>query len=197
MTGSRPRPQKPERHPAVDPAGPFVLDTRDLGRRAGSMLKMSRVVDAPADMGVAVATIAEGSAIDLEVRLESVIEGVLVSGTAEVMVAAECSRCLDPLEWDQEVWFSELFRYPDLEGAGREEEDEQPVLEDDFIDLEPTVRDAVVSTLPFAPVCRDDCPGLCTTCGARLADDPEHAHDEVDPRWAALAGLTMNDEKES
>jgi uncharacterized protein len=51
------------------------------------------------------------------------------------------------------------------------------------------LRDVVVPALPFQPVCRDDCPGLCSQCGARLADDPEHEHDVVDPRWAALQGL--------
>ena len=64
-------------------------------------------------------------------------------------------------------------------------------LQDDLVDLEPLLRDAVVLALPFQPLCQDDCPGLCVECGARLADDPDHAHDEpVDPRWAALAALT-------
>ena len=61
-------------------------------------------------------------------------------------------------------------------------------LEGDLLDLEPLLRDAVVLALPFQPLCRDDCPGLCAECGARLADDPGHQHDEpIDPRWAALA----------
>jgi uncharacterized protein len=47
----------------------------------------------------------------------------------------------------------------------------------------------VVPALPFQPVCSEDCPGLCSQCGERLADDPEHAHDVIDPRWAALQGL--------
>ena len=66
-------------------------------------------------------------------------------------------------------------------------------LEGDLIDLEPVLRDAVVLALPFQPVCRDDCPGLCSECGARLADDPDHHHDEVDPRWAALQGLAQTE----
>ena len=64
------------------------------------------------------------------------------------------------------------------------------MLQDDLVDLEPLLRDAVVLALPFQPLCRDDCPGLCTECGARLADDPDHAHEAaIDPRWAALAQL--------
>ena len=64
---------------------------------------------------------------------------------------------------------------------------------DDLIDLEPLLRDAVVLALPFQPLCQDDCPGLCTECGARLADDPDHRHDApVDPRWAGLTALTQD-----
>ena len=64
-------------------------------------------------------------------------------------------------------------------------------------DLEPVLRDAVVLALPFQPLCRDDCPGLCAECGARLADDPDHGHgDAVDPRWAALQGLLPGDRPE-
>jgi uncharacterized protein len=51
----------------------------------------------------------------------------------------------------------------------------------------------VVPALPFQPVCRDDCPGLCSECGARLADDPDHHHDVVDPRWSALQGLALDE----
>ena len=54
------------------------------------------------------------------------------------------------------------------------------MLEDDLVDLEPLLRDAVVLALPFQPLCRDDCPGLCLECGARLADDPDHAHEDAD-----------------
>ena len=79
-----------------------------------------------------------------------------------------------------------------MTGAENEAEDEEEplVLEGDLFDLEPVLRDAVVLSLPMQPVCREDCPGLCSQCGARLADDPDHHHEEaVDIRWAALQGL--------
>ena len=48
--------------------------------------------------------------------------------------------------------------------------------------------------LPFQPLCEDDCPGLCTECGARLADDPDHPHDApIDPRWAGSQELQQGD----
>jgi uncharacterized protein len=75
-----------------------------------------------------------------------------------------------------------------LHEPGPDEEEELPVIDGDFLDLDPVVRDAVVLALPLAPLCRADCPGLCVECGARLADDPSHAHDRIDPRWAGLAG---------
>jgi uncharacterized protein len=63
-------------------------------------------------------------------------------------------------------------------------------LEGDFFDLEPVLRDAVVLALPLQPVCREDCLGLCSECGALLNEDPDHHHDAADPRWAALQGLS-------
>ena len=47
----------------------------------------------------------------------------------------------------------------------------------------------MVLALPFKPVCREDCPGLCPECGILLADDPGHGHASTDPRWAALQDL--------
>ena len=67
-------------------------------------------------------------------------------------------------------------------------------LEGDLLDLEPVLRDAVVLALPFQPLCRPDCLGLCPECGARLADDPDHTHDApIDPRWAQLQQLAAPD----
>jgi uncharacterized protein len=120
----------------------------------------------------------------------------LVTGTARATLTGECARCLEPLTEDTEVSFQELFVYEDHalhgEGAG---DDEVSTLEDDLVDLEPLLRDAVVLALPFQPLCMDDCPGLCPECGARLADDPDHAHDAaIDPRWAALTEIQTNDD---
>ena len=118
------------------------------------------------------------------------MEGVLVTGTARAALEGECVRCLEPITEEIEVRFQELFVYDDRE-VDPDEELEVSKLQDDLVDLEPLLRDAVVLALPFQPLCEDDCPGLCAECGARLADDPDHTHGEpVDPRWAALATLT-------
>ena len=159
-------------------------------------------VPAPADLGTVVIGFPEGTELELEVRLEAVMEGVLVSGTVNGRAVGECARCLDEVLEDVEVSITELFAYPERAEAAREEgaEDEDVhVLEGDLIDLEPVLRDSVVPALPFTPLCSPDCPGLCSECGARLADDPDHKHENFDPRWGALQALaeTMDETKES
>jgi uncharacterized protein len=167
------------------------------------MKKVSRSVPAPQDLGVAgVIGVPEGADVALDLRLESVMEGVLVTGTARAPVEGECVRCLEPVGWQLDADFQEMFSYPDADtrtarrdeaGDDAEDEDDTPQLEDDLFDLEPVLRDAVVLALPMQPVCRDDCPGLCSQCGARLADDPDHHHEVTDIRWAALQDLKNQD----
>jgi uncharacterized protein len=120
---------------------------------------------------------------------------VLVTGTARAPVTGECVRCLEPLERELEADFQEMYSYPDADSRSHavepddDAEEETFFLEDGLLDLEPVLRDAVVLALPLQPVCREDCPGLCSECGVRLADDPDRHHEAVDIRWAALQGL--------
>jgi len=169
-----------------------VLDTRELGRRPGSQREVAFEVPAPADLGIEVLAVPEGSPVVLDLRLEAVMEGVLVTGSARAGLVGECVRCLEPISDEVEARFQELFVYGDVDrDAG---DDDVQRLEGDLLDLEPELRDAVVLALPFQPLCREDCPGLCAECGARLADDPEHRHEApIDPRWAGLAALQQDD----
>jgi uncharacterized protein len=177
----------PPRPPAhLDPRSPLVVDTRELGRRAGSMIELHRAVEAPPGWELELVKVAPGSSVELDLRLESVVDGVLVSVDLDAPLVAECGRCLEPVTDSLHVSLAELFVYqPDPD------DDEVPVLDGDFINLGPVLRDAVVLELPLNPVCNDDCSGLCTGCGERLDDlEAGHAHDDPDPRWAVLAGLT-------
>jgi uncharacterized protein len=177
----------------LDPRSPMVLDTMEVGRRPGSMTELSRTVVAPADFGTDVMAVPEGDPIALDLRLESVVEGVLVTGSVRTTATGACVRCLDPVTRVVDTGFQELFVHADRAAhhreVGDEEMDQEWQIEDGLIDLDPVLRDTVVPVLPFQPVCREDCPGLCPQCGARLADDPDHTHDVIDPRWAALSGL--------
>jgi len=134
------------------------------------------------------AHVPEGADIELDVRLESVTEGVLVTVAAIAPVAGECARCLEPVASSVEVTCRELFSYEQEAGDGQED---GYSLDGGLLDLEPALRDALVLALPLAPRCQEDCPGLCVECGVRLAQaGPGHRHDStVDPRWAGLRQL--------
>ena len=179
---------------------------RQLGRQAGSALTQTRTVPAPDDLRLELIGVPAGADVPLEVRFEAVSEGVLVTGTAIAPLAGECARCLAPLTSSVAVGFQELYLYPESRHDKHEKHDKHDKHDDqeeqdagelyhldgDLLDLEPAFRDAVVLALPMSPLCREDCPGLCVECGARLADaGPDHRHDAaVDPRWAALQQLS-------
>lgn len=154
----------PEEKPAahLDARDPWVLDTRELGRRAGLSRAVQRTVTVDEPLGVPdVITVPKGAAVKVDLLLESVVEGVLVSGTAAAPLVGECSRCLDPISDEVEVELTELFAYPDSTTDETTDEDEVSRLVEDKIDLRPLVRDAVVLALPLVPLCREDCEGLC------------------------------------
>lgn len=181
----------------LDPRAPLVVDTRPLQRRPGAMVELTRSVPAPEGLGTDVIGIPAGEPLELDLRLESVLEGVLVSGSVRADARGACVRCLEPVEVPLDVDIQELFAYADRAAhhheVGAPDDEDQRVVEGDLIDLEDTIRDAVVPALPFQPVCRADCPGLCSECGAPLADDPTHRHDTIDPRWASLQQLAGPD----
>jgi uncharacterized protein len=169
---------------------PLVFDLRELGRRAGSLREYRRSVPAPAGLGLDLVGVPEGAPLALEIRLESVTEGVLVTGTVTAPLSGECGRCLDPVSGELAVDICELFAYPDSATDETTEQDEIYRIDGEVLDAEPVVRDAVVLGLPWTPLCRPDCAGLCPSCGQRLDDLPVgHAHDVIDPRWAALEKL--------
>jgi uncharacterized protein len=172
----------------VNPRSPFVLDTREVGRRPGSRRDYRREAPAPAHFGLDMIGVPEGSTLIMQLRLESVSEGVLVTGSVSGTVAGECGRCLSAFTEPLAVDFMELFAYPNSSTDETTDPDEIPRLEGDHLDVEPVIRDAVVLSLPLTPLCRPDCAGLCPECGELLDELPaDHTHVQLDPRWAALA----------
>jgi uncharacterized protein len=185
------------KHPPtnLDPRSPLVLDTTDLPRRPGNLRTVERTVPAPADLGLELIGVPEGADLSLDLRLESVSEGVLVSGTVTGPVEGECGRCLRPITDSLVVTIQELYAYEDSTTDQTADEFEVGRMQGDLIDLEPALRDAVVLALPNNPVCRRDCPGLCPECGVHRDELPaDHSHQQLDPRWAGLSQLIRQEE---
>ena len=174
-------------HRTLDPRSGLVFDIHELGRRAGAIKKVVSTTPAPEGFGNDVIGVPTESPIHLDLRLEGVGDGVLATGVAEVQLRGECARCLTEIEADAEIDLQELFLFPGVDA----DDAEASRVESEMIDLEPLLRDAVVLDLPFIPLCREDCAGLCSVCGVNLNDDPDHSHGEAtDPRWAELVNWT-------
>jgi len=170
---------------------PYTIPVFDLMHRPGETRVVSLDIVVPEGFGNAVIGVRTGSKMAIETRLESLHDGILVSGEVDATAEGECVRCLIDMAIRVEVEFQELFAYSFDEAFDY-------TVHDDYVDLEPVVRDAVVLSLPFQPVCQKDCLGLCPQCGVRLLDNPGHEHEApVDPRWAALTGLDVLNEDSS
>jgi uncharacterized protein len=140
-------------------------------------------------MGVEMVRVPTGAELELEVQLEGVTEGVLVTATVTAPLAGECARCLEPFTSATSVRFQELFAL--AEGAAGPD---GYVLDAGLLDLEPALRDALVLELPLSPLCSGDCRGLCSECGVRLADAPPgHGHEERGPLWEALKDIRVSE----
>lgn len=172
------------------------FDAVDLVGRIGSHRSVERTVPAPPrEAGGVAMQVPEGEDIAVEAELESVVEGIYAHGTVTAHLEGECSRCLDPVEQDVSARLDELFMYPEKVKA--EDKEDSVLFEHDAVNVGPLVRDALAMEADERPLCREDCPGLCAQCGFRMEDDPEHHHDVLDPRFAALQGLlddTQNDD---
>ena len=173
-----------------DTRSPLVFDISRLGRRPGTMMTVEETVPSPSRLGLDLIAIDQGADLDLDLRFESVSEGVLVTGTVHAPTRGECSRCLAPVSGEVDITLTELFAYPDSLTESTTDSDEVGHVVDQTVDLEQQIIDAVGLALPFTPLCTEDCPGLCPKCGVPLATaEPGHHHDQIDPRWAKLTKL--------
>ncbi|MGV0813955.1 DUF177 domain-containing protein [Mycolicibacterium boenickei] len=179
---------------------PLVIDVSRLGRRPGSLLAHQESVPSPVRIGAELVAIAEGAPLELDLQLQSVSEGVLVTGTVAAPTIGECARCLTELTGEVEIDLTELYAYPDSTTDETTDADEVSRVGSsshaDTVDVQQPIIDAVGLALPFSPLCRPDCPGLCPDCGVALATaEPGHHHDKIDPRWAKLATMLPDDER--
>ena len=152
------------------------------------------------DHYVAVPDVELAGPLDAELRLARTNRGILVHGRVDAPVRRTCARCLEPFVDEVSVTLDEEF-LPSVElDTGRPvavaEGDEaiQRITEHHEIDLTATIHDELLLVEPMIPLCRPDCPGLCSVCGERL-DRGTHDHEEaeIDPRLAGLARLLESD----
>jgi uncharacterized protein len=176
------------KHPkGLDSRNPLVFDTRGLA--PGIARTLSRTIPAPDHLGVELARVPAGAELELEIQLEGVAEGVLVTASVSGPLVGECARCLEPFTSVVKVRFQELFTLGDepAEADGDQDVDSYRLDPSGLLDLEPALRDAIVLDLPLSPLCEDGCRGLCVECGIRLADaEPGHRHEQRGTMWAAL-----------
>lgn len=161
----------------------FTISVAEILGRPGERREWS--IEKPLD-GVAVALARlEPAPIVGSGAVESVVEGVLVTGRLGGVAGAECARCLRALKTAIEVELCELFAAP-----GHVGEEDGPRIQGDEIDLKPVLHDSFTLALPLKPLCSEDCKGLCATCGADLNETVcECKTDAIDPRWAPLAAI--------
>ena len=166
----------------------ILVPITELLKRPGNMRELELNIPLEAEIGTPVVKLPVGSNLEIDLRLESVHEGILATGEVFGTGTSECSRCLEQLNLDLEVDFQELFAYSSSS-------DDELVVDGEHIDLEQVVIDSVVLNLPFQPVCSQDCLGLCPECGKNLNEDPGHEHQmPIDSRFEALKDLLSKEE---
>jgi uncharacterized protein len=188
----------------------FEFNTHELPRRAGEMKEYQLDLEILEPLGIALVSVPAGDVIEVDMRLESVTEGILLSADIYAVAKGECIRCLDPIEIEVDRKIQELYRYePTADKGGKRgkksakdeevdlESDEELFLDGSVMDLATPIRDAIVLDLPVNPLCSEDCLGLCPDCGEKWEALPEgHAHDAIDARWAGLQGLDFKNPPE-
>ena len=166
----------------------FKVPVKDILKHPGNMRELVLHESFAEKVGTPVAYLPARAELEIDLRLESVHEGILATGEVFGTGIAECSRCLDNLNLEIEVDFQELFAYSSSS-------DDELVVDGEHIDLEQVVIDSVVLSLPFQPVCSQDCLGLCAECGSKLSENPGHEHEKpIDSRFEALKDLLSKEE---
>jgi uncharacterized protein len=162
------------------------LDVRDLLVDPGAARRVT-LEERFEELGTELARVPGEQPVRMDVLLESVVEGIEVSGPLSGRVAYRCARCLKAFDRDFRLEVRELFA-----AEAADDDDEYPIIEG-HIDLEPMVRDTVVLSMPFSPLCREDCRGLCERCGGDRNLGECTCGPEVDPRWTILDELKLED----
>lgn len=162
----------------------ITLDVRDLLGSPGASRRVL-VAEPVAGLELPLSRVPADRAIEARLLLENVVEGLLVSGAVRGVMVVDCARCLRALEWQFRLEVRELFTPRAIEGL------DGYLLANGEVDLEPMLRDAVLLAMPYSPLCRTDCPGLCPRCGSDRNEGPCDCGPQVDDRWSSLSVLTL------
>jgi uncharacterized protein len=174
------------------PASPLVAPLTELRRHLGARREVQASVELPG-LATSTASVVEHEPVEVDLVLESIPQGVSVSGSIRARWVGQCRRCLEDVVGDVDVEVKEIFERSPVEG-------ETWPLASDEIDLEPVVREAVLLALPLAPLCDEDCLGPAPDRFPALVEDDEdgaveEAEPPRDPRWAALDQLDLGDQR--
>ena len=164
----------------------LVVSVADLLPHPGKTKRFERdaLLD---DLAVSSSRVPAGAMTSVDVELQAVNDGIVVVGTVRAPWTGECRRCLKAAGGEVVAEVQEIYERDPVEGETRQ-------LRDATVDLTEMARDAVLLELPIAPLCEDDCAGLCPTCGVdRNETACDCAATETDPRWAALSDLRFDD----
>jgi uncharacterized protein len=169
------------------------VDVRELIAHPGASRHHELRAPVPG-LRLELAAVPEDTPVEGDLLFESVVDGILVTGPLSGPLTLTCARCLKEFDGRVDVEVQELYsRATDrTEGAGRPDSaaGDYALTPEGSLDLEPLVRDSVMLALPFSPLCRPDCLGLCERCGGdRNLGECSCVEEPVDARWAALDSL--------
>ena len=142
-----------------------------------------------APRGPAETDVESDAVVDVALVLQSFSGGLRVKGRVAAPWLGVCRRCSVAVVGVASVSVDE--RFVDHPETG---DDDAYLIENDFADLAPLVHDAILLELPLAPLCREDCRGLCPYCGIDRNEAACDCEAPVDLRWATLDGLRFADE---
>ena len=198
---------------------PWAIPVAQTASRAGQTKTIDADFPAPGGIGDSIVGIKEGDPVHVSGSIDSIVDGLILTARVTAPVSTECTRCLTPIEHDWQATITAFFPYEserdakhaktngkngrkkeeevDIIAGEEESEDTYPLLSNGaFADIEDLLRDTLVEALPLQPLCRPDCRGLCSQCGADLNEEPDHRHDVTDLRFAALADFKAKLEAE-
>ena len=162
----------------------WTIPVAQIGSRAGQSMEIDKAFPAPGGIGDTIVGVTEGSDVQVRGRFDSIVDGLIFTGSFTAPVHAVCTRCDTPLDRDWTAQATAFFPFEE------QPEDVYPLIDRGaFADIEALIRDTFVDALPLQPLCRPDCKGLCPQCGVDLNEHPEHEHKMADMRFAGLAAL--------